>query len=194
MVSASLMPAGEANTLSAAAPAGPRDARPVPRALRAARPGAELPQQRRSSLSCAALLLARRERAAGYAFAKLRFPAREPLFAVLLAALVIPAQVAMLPLFLLLRSMGLVNSYAGVILPGIASIFGIFLVRQYALSVPDELLDAARDRRRGRAADLLVDRPAALPARSSSRSASSRSSATWNDFMWPLIVLTDDTK
>ena len=93
---------------------------------------------------CAALLSVVVNAAAGYAFAKLRFPARGRLFTGLLAAMVIPGQVAMLPVFLLLRSMGLVNSFAGVILPGIASIFGIFLVRQFASSVPDELLDAAR--------------------------------------------------
>ena len=87
--------------------------------------------------TCAALLSVVVNAAAGYAFAKLRFPARGPLFSGLLAAMVIPGQVAMLPVFLLLRSMGLVNSYAGVIIPGVASIFGIFIVRQYAASVPD---------------------------------------------------------
>ena len=62
----------------------------------------------------------------------------------LLGALVIPAQVAMMPLFLLLKELGLVNTYGGVIVPAMASVFGIFLVRQYALSLPDELLEAAR--------------------------------------------------
>ena len=81
---------------------------------------------------------------AGYAFAKLRFSGRERIFRSLLAALVIPAQVAMLPLFLILKSMGLVNTYAGVLVPALATIFGIFLVRQYALSIPDEMLEAAR--------------------------------------------------
>ncbi|HEX6832267.1 MAG TPA: carbohydrate ABC transporter permease, partial [Rudaea sp.] len=60
---------------------------------------------------------------AGYAFAKLRFAGRDRLFGLLLAALVIPAQVTMLPLFLMLKEMGLVNSYAGVVIPGLASIF-----------------------------------------------------------------------
>src|SRR3546814_11550703 len=69
---------------------------------------------------------------AGYAFAKLRFAGRERIFRLLLAALVIPAQVAMMPLFLLLKQMGLVNTYMGAIIPGMATIFGIFLVRQYA--------------------------------------------------------------
>ena len=81
---------------------------------------------------------------AGYAFAKLRFAGRERIFKALLAALVIPSQVTMLPLFLMLKEMGLVNSYAGVVIPGLASIFGIFLVRQYARSIPDELMEAAR--------------------------------------------------
>ncbi len=81
---------------------------------------------------------------AGYAFAKLRFRGRDRLFAVLLATLVVPPQVGVLPLFLELRALGLVNSYGGVIVAGIATVFGIFLVRQFALGIPDELLDAAR--------------------------------------------------
>ena len=81
---------------------------------------------------------------AGYAFAKLRFPGRERLFHALLGALVIPAQVAMLPLFLLLKYLGLVNSYAAVVAPAMATVFGIFLVRQYTRGIPDELLEAAR--------------------------------------------------
>jgi len=68
--------------------------------------------------------------AAGYAFAKLRFPGRAQLFRLMLGALVIPSQVAMVPLFLMLKQMGLVNTYWGVIVPAMASIFGIFLVRQ----------------------------------------------------------------
>ncbi|MCI3951093.1 MAG: carbohydrate transporter rane protein 2, family, partial [Burkholderiales bacterium] len=81
---------------------------------------------------------------AGYAFAKLKFRARERLFNTLIGALIIPGQVAMMPLFLLLKQMGLVNTYGGVIVPAMASVFGIFLVRQYARTIPDELLEAAR--------------------------------------------------
>src|SRR5688572_4181075 len=76
---------------------------------------------------------------AGYAFAKLKFAGRERVFRMLLAALVIPAQVTMMPLFLMLKQMGLVNTYAGAVVPLMASVFGIFLVRQYARSIPDEL-------------------------------------------------------
>ena len=81
---------------------------------------------------------------AGYAFAKLRFAGKKKLFQSLLGLLVIPAQVAMLPLFLMLKYMGLVNSYAAVIVPAMATSYGIYLVRQYARGIPDELLEAAR--------------------------------------------------
>ena len=81
--------------------------------------------------------------AAGYTFAKLRFAGRERLFRSLLGALVIPAQVAMIPLFLLMKWLGLVNTWGGVVVPALASVFGIFLVRQYARSIPNELLEAA---------------------------------------------------
>ena len=97
---------------------------------------------------------------AGYAFAKLPFAGREKLFRGLASAMVIPAQVGMLPLFLLLREMGLVNTYAGVIVPYMASVFGIFLIRQYALSVPDDLLDAARIDGAG---EFMIFRLVALP-------------------------------
>jgi len=128
---------------------------------------------------------------AGYAFAKLRFRGREPLFRVLLGALVIPAQVSMLPLFLLLKELGLINTYWGVLIPGMASIFGIFLMRQYALSIPDALLDAARVDGAGefRIFWALVV-PACRPILVTL--AMFTFMGTWNDFLWPLIVLTDD--
>lgn len=130
---------------------------------------------------------------AGYAFAKLRFAGRERLFTILLAALVIPTQVGMLPLFLMLKSLGLVNSYWGVIIPGMASIFGIFLIRQAMLAIPDELLDAARIDGAGEfriywSVVLPLARPALVTL------AIFTFMASWNDFMWPLIVLTDDAK
>jgi multiple sugar transport system permease protein len=128
--------------------------------------------------------------AAGYAFAKLRFAARDRIFKILLGALVIPAQVAMVPLFLLLKHLGLVNTYGGVIVPAMASIFGIFLVRQYALSVPDELLEAARidgasEFRIFGSVIVPVLKPIVVTL------AVFTSLGTWNDFMWPLIVLND---
>jgi multiple sugar transport system permease protein len=129
---------------------------------------------------------------AGYAFAKLRFPGRDPLFRILLAALVIPAQVSMLPLFLLLKQLGFINTYWGVIIPGMASIFGIFLIRQYALSISDSLLDAARIDGAGEfriywSLVLPLCRPILITL------AIFTFMGTWNDFMWPLIILTDNT-
>jgi multiple sugar transport system permease protein len=128
---------------------------------------------------------------AGYAFAKLRFAGRDRIFRLLLAALVIPSQVAMVPLFLLLKHLGLVNTYGGVIVPAMASIFGIFVVRQYALSVPDELLEAARIDGAGefrifRSVVVPVLKPIVVTL------AVFTALGAWNDFMWPLIVLGDN--
>ncbi len=130
---------------------------------------------------------------AGYAFAKLRFRGRDRTFRFLAAGLAIPVQVAMLPLFLLIKSLGLVNSYGGVIIPGLASIFGIFLVRQYALAIPDDLLDAARI---DGASELRVFRSIVLPTIRPVLATLALWTflATWNDFMWPLIVLSDDRR
>jgi multiple sugar transport system permease protein len=127
---------------------------------------------------------------AGYAFAKLRFAGRDRIFRGLLGALVIPSQVAMIPLFALVKELGLISTYGGVIVPSIATVFGIFLVRQYALSLPDELLEAARidGASEGRIFWSLVVpllRPILITL------AILTFLATWNDFMWPLIVLTD---
>jgi len=127
---------------------------------------------------------------AGYAFAKLRFRGRERLFRLMLGALVIPGQVAMVPLFLLLKQMGLVDTYGGVIVPALASIFGIFLVRQYALSIPDDLLEAARI---DGASEWKIFRAVVVPLLSPIivTLAVFTLLGTWNDFMWPLIVLSD---
>jgi multiple sugar transport system permease protein len=130
---------------------------------------------------------------AGYAFAKLRFRGRDGTFRALAAGLAIPVQVAMLPLFLLIKSLGLVNNYGGVIIPGLSSIFGIFLVRQYALAIPDDLLDAARIDGAG---ELRVFRSIVLPTIRPVLATLALWTflATWNDFMWPLIVLSDDRR
>src|SRR5690554_2444174 len=128
--------------------------------------------------------------AAGYAFAKLRFRGRERLFQLMLAALVVPAQVAMLPLFLLMKELGLVNSLGGVVVPALAGVFGIFLVRQYARSIPDALVEAARIDGAGELRIFLqVVLPMLRPVLVTL--AIFTFMAAWNDFMWPLIVLAD---
>jgi len=105
--------------------------------------------------------------------------------------MVIPAQVTMLPLFLMLNKMGVINTYLGVIIPGLASIFGIFLIRQFAMAISDSLLEAARmdgagDFRIYWSVVLPLCRPILLTL------AVFTFMGTWNDFMWPLIVMTDD--
>jgi multiple sugar transport system permease protein len=130
---------------------------------------------------------------AGYAFAKLRFAGRERIFQVLLAALVIPTQVAMLPLFLMMKGLGLANNFGGVIVPALATVFGIFLVRQYARSIPDELLEAARI---DGASEFRIFFQIVLPMLKPVlvTLAIFTFMASWNDFMWPLIVLTDQSQ
>jgi multiple sugar transport system permease protein len=108
----------------------------------------------------------------------------------MLGTLVIPAQVALVPLFLLLKQLGLVNTYGGIAVPAMASIFGIFLVRQYALSIPTDLLEAARidgasEFRIFGSVVVPVLRPIVVTL------AVFTLLGTWNDFMWPLIVLSD---
>jgi multiple sugar transport system permease protein len=130
---------------------------------------------------------------AGYALAKLRFRFRERVFRTLSVGLLLPVQVSMLPLFLLFKELGLINSYGGVIIPSLASIFGIFLIRQYTLALPDDLLDAARIDGAGElriywAIVLPVIRPILATI------AIWTFLTTWNDFMWPLIVLSDEAK
>ncbi len=126
---------------------------------------------------------------AGFAFAKFKFPGKNQLFAFLLSSMIIPGQVTMLPVFLLLKKLGLLNSYFGIILPGMASIFGIFLIRQYMVGIPDSLIDAARV---DGASDFFIYWRIILPlARPVLVTlALFTFMGTWNDFLWPLIVMT----
>jgi multiple sugar transport system permease protein len=128
---------------------------------------------------------------AGYGFAKLRFRGRDRVFQLLLGALVIPGQVSMIPLFLMMKYMGLINTYAGVLVPLLASVLGIALVRQYALSVPDELLEAARMDGAGELRTFLsIVLPGLVPILVTL--AVFTFLGSWNDFLWPLIMLSND--
>jgi multiple sugar transport system permease protein len=128
---------------------------------------------------------------AGYAFAKLRFRGRDLIWKLLLGVMLVPAQVAMIPLFLMLKEVGLVNTYVGALMPAMANVFGIFLVRQYAQTIPDELLEAARIDGAG---ELRIFWSIVLPALRPVlvTLAIFAFLGSWNDFLWPLIVLTDD--
>lgn len=130
---------------------------------------------------------------AGYALAKLRFRGRDGLFRFLVTGLVIPAQVAMLPLFLVLQALGLINTYTGAMIPAMATIFGIFLIRQYTLGIPDDLLSAAR---MDGASEFRIYWSVVLPVIKPILATMALFTflSTWNDFLWPLVALTDDAK
>jgi multiple sugar transport system permease protein len=129
---------------------------------------------------------------AGYAFAKFRFKMKDKIFNLLLSSMIIPAQVTMLPLFLMLKSMGLINSYFAIIIPGLANIFGIFLIRQYAISIPDSLIESAKiDGASDFQIYYRIILPLCMPILITL--ALFTFMGTWNDFMWPLIVLTDNS-
>ena len=189
MLSASLMAPGEASTF----PPPLLPAAPTLQHYRELFGTQGLGRQALNSLVlsvCATLLSLAFNLTAGYAFAKLKFAGRERIFRTLLAALVIPGQVAMMPLFLMLKQMGLVNTYAGALVPWLAGVFGIFLVRQYALAIPDDIIEAARLDGAGEwrifgSVVLPLLKPIVVTL------AVLVFLGSWNDFMWPLIVLTD---
>jgi multiple sugar transport system permease protein len=189
MLSVSLMPAGEASTL----PPPLLPSAPTLANYRALFQRIGIGQYLLNSVLLASALTVLSllfNTLAGYAFAKLRFGGRDRLFRLLLGALVIPAQIAMMPLFLMLKEIGLVNSLGGVIVPAMASVFGIFLVRQYARGIPDELIEAARIDGAG---ELRIFVQIVLPLLKPIlvTLATFTFLASWNDFMWPLIVLSD---
>ena len=112
------------------------------------------------------------------------------MFGFLLTAIIVPPQVGMLPLFLLMKKLHLVNTYWGVALPSLATVFGIFLIRQFMLSIPQELLEAARI---DGASELRIYWSVVMPLARPilATLATFMFMTTWNDFMWPLIILSD---
>jgi len=125
---------------------------------------------------------------AAYAFARLSFPGKRALFVVVLAALVFPRYIAAVPNFLLLSGMHLINTYMSLIVPFIGSAFGIFLLRQFFLQLPQEYFDAAHIDGCGLTAMLWkVILPLLRPAIGAFAIFSIVSH--WNDFFWPLVVI-----
>ncbi|WP_346296022.1 carbohydrate ABC transporter permease [Rhodopseudomonas sp. P1] len=125
---------------------------------------------------------------AAYALAKLRFLGRKALFALVLFGILIPPQATAIPVFLLLHQLSALDSYAALVLPFTISVFGIFLMRQFFMTVPDDLLDAARmDGMSEFAIVWRVMLPTAIPAVTAFGIFSVV--AHWNDYFWPLIVL-----
>ena len=128
---------------------------------------------------------------AAYALAKLKFWGREAAFGLVLFCLLIPVHAIALPLYILLAKLGLTNSYAALILPWVISVFGIFLMRQFFITVPDDLIDAARMDGMGEFAIVWrVMLPTAIPALMAFAIFSVV--AHWNDYFWPRIVITGD--
>jgi ABC-type glycerol-3-phosphate transport system permease component len=125
---------------------------------------------------------------AGYAFAKLRFPGRGLLFVLILCTLIMPVQVVIVPQFRVVVDLHLFDSLWGVILPGVADAFGVFLARQYMMSIPNELLEAARVD--GANAFMTFYR-AVLPLCKPLLAVLVLFNVIyrWTDFAWPLIVL-----
>jgi multiple sugar transport system permease protein len=126
----------------------------------------------------------------GYAFARLQFPGRSFLFSLLLFSLMIPAAVTLIPSFLLLRDIKLLDTYAAIWLPAAASVTGIFLMRQHFYSIPGELEDAARVDGAGR---FRIYWQVCLPMVQGAMVALSIFTflGLWNDLFWPLIVLSN---
>ena len=125
-----------------------------------------------------------------YALAKLRFPGRKPLFALVLMGLCIPIQVPALPLYMALAQLGLLNTYFAIMMPFFISVFAIFLFRQFFKGYPDEIIHAAR--LDGMSEFEIVWRivvPSAWPAIAAFSVFSFV--AHWNDLYWPLIVVSD---
>jgi multiple sugar transport system permease protein len=130
---------------------------------------------------------------AGYVFAKYQFWGKNVLFTLLLASLMIPFQVMMIPLYLILVRLNLIDSLAGLIVPGAVSAFGIFLMRQFIESIPSELIDAARI---DGAAEFGIYTRIILPQMGPALATLGIFVflGTWNDYLWPLIVITTTEK
>jgi multiple sugar transport system permease protein len=128
---------------------------------------------------------------AAYAFAKLRFPGRDRIFFLMLLGLMVPFQVNLIPLYRIMGALQWLDKYAALIVPSLTSIFGIFLMRQYLQSIPDELLDAARIDGCGEFwvfARIVV--PLAMPGVATLVIFTFMD--TWNSFLWPRIVTSSE--
>ena len=128
---------------------------------------------------------------AGYGFSKFHFPGRNLAFGLILSTFMIPFPVIMLPLFVLVRNFGWVNTYWGLIIPGALTGFAVFMMRQFIQALPDELFDAARiDGAREFRIFLTIVLPLVRPALATLGTLTFMDS--WNNLLWPLIVIQSD--
>lgn len=128
---------------------------------------------------------------AGYGFAKKKFLGRDVIFIIMLLSLMVPFQVTIVPLFLMFKNLGLVNTYPGLILPQCAGVFGVFLMRQYMLPLPRDLIDAAKI---DGAPEFKIYWQVILPLCKAPLSALAIFSfmGTWNEFLWSLIITSSE--
>ncbi|MDD3460680.1 MULTISPECIES: carbohydrate ABC transporter permease [unclassified Mesotoga] len=128
---------------------------------------------------------------AGFAFAKYRFRGRNSIFKTLLGAMMIPFPVTIIPLYIMIYNLGLVDTYLALIITGSVSIFGVFLMRQFIVTIPDDLIDAARI---DGCSEFQIFRIIVIPNIRAPLSALAIFSfmATWNAFLWPLLVVNND--
>ncbi|WP_128895244.1 carbohydrate ABC transporter permease [Longirhabdus pacifica] len=128
---------------------------------------------------------------AGYAFAKYDFKGKNKLFILILATMMIPAQVTMIPVYLILNELGLTNTMTGIILPGLAAAFGIFLFRQFMATIPDDLIEAAR---LDGANEFYIFFKLIVPVCKPIFAVQGILTfiGSWNSFLWPLIIANDE--
>ncbi|RDY67675.1 carbohydrate ABC transporter permease [Halobacillus trueperi] len=129
---------------------------------------------------------------AGYGFAKYNFRGRDKVFYIVLATMMIPGQVTMIPVYLLLNAMGLTNTMTGIILPGLAVAFSIFLFRQFMTTIPDDLIEAAR---LDGAGEFYIFFRLVMPIAKPIFAVQGILTfiAGWNSFLWPLIIANDES-
>ena len=128
---------------------------------------------------------------AGYSLAKFNYPGRTFVFVFILSTIMLPLQVTLIPAFLIVKQFGWVNTYAGLVVPGLATTFGTFLMRQFFLGVPSEYIDAARI---DGASEPAIYWRIMIPMIRAPLGALAIFSFTgsWNSFLWPLVIINDD--
>lgn len=130
---------------------------------------------------------------AGYIFAKFSFPGRQVIFVILLSTMMVPFPVLLIPTYLVVNELGLINSLWALIVPGMASAFGIFLMRQFIQGLPNDLIEAARlDGASEWAIYARIIVPLAKPPMAALGIFTFL--ASWNDYLWPLIVINEIKK
>jgi len=129
---------------------------------------------------------------AGYGFAKYHFKNKEKVFYLVLATMMIPGQVTMIPVYLLLNEMGLINTMVGIVLPGLAAAFSIFLFRMFMATIPTDLIEAAR---LDGAGEFYIFFRLIMPISKPIFAVQGILTfiAAWNSFLWPLIIANDES-